>query len=185
MNTEGEMSEEELIEQAQQDDKAAMEALIRLHTPLIFALARRLCSRYVDMETLIQSGSIGLMRAVYHYQKEREVKLTTYAVSWILGEMKAAMRRENVNSAFCSLEGLEEAAYSRVRALYAEIKDDLNRIDLFWAIERLNKEEQHLIIQRFFRDKTQKEAAQLLQKSQAQISRIERHALDHLRFLLE
>lgn len=58
---------------------------------------------------------------------------------------------------------------------------DIEAVDLRLALGRLSEEERKLILLRYFSDRTQKETAALLQKSQAQISRIERRALDALR----
>ena len=57
-------------------------------------------------------------------------------------------------------------------------------LDLRMAISRLNKEEQMLICLRYFRDRSQKESAVIMGKSQTQISRIECRALDTLRMML-
>ena len=63
--------------------------------------------------------------------------------------------------------------------------DETEASDIRFAIDSLNQEEQKLVMLRFFRDKTQRETACLLCKSQAQISKMERRVLDHLKALLE
>ena len=45
------------------------------------------------------------------------------------------------------------------------------------AMERLSKREQYIIKLRFFEGKTQIEVAEQIQISQAQVSRLEKHAL--------
>lgn len=69
-------------------------------------------------------------------------------------------------------------------ALKSEGSMDLERLSVRMALDKLKKEEKQLVILRFFRDRTQKETAQILGKSQAQISRTERRALDQLRQIL-
>ena len=61
---------------------------------------------------------------------------------------------------------------------------NMEAVDLRFALERLDEEARKLILLRYFRDQTQKEAAGVLGKSQAQISRIESRALDTLRTFL-
>ena len=78
----------------------------------------------------------------------------------------------------------EEHATTLAQALAGGEEIDVDSIGLRLAIETLKKEEQQLIYLRFFREQTQQETARLLGKSQAQISRMERHALDQLRELL-
>jgi len=82
------------INLAKNGDAEAMQALIEMHLPLIRTLSSRLRVSYIEKEVLIQAGSIGLMQAIKHYSYGMETKLTTYAVPWILGEMKKALRRE-------------------------------------------------------------------------------------------
>lgn len=69
-----------------------------------------------------------------------------------------------------------------------QIKDEKN-IDESWlesislreAISRLGKREQHIINLRFFQGKTQMEVASEIGISQAQVSRLEKNALNHMR----
>ena len=61
---------------------------------------------------------------------------------------------------------------------------NMDAVDLRLALERLDEEARKLILLRYYRDQTQKEAAALLGKSQAQVSRIESRALDTLRAFL-
>ncbi len=58
---------------------------------------------------------------------------------------------------------------------------DLRALDLRLALSSLDADARRIILLRYFRDMTQQETARLLGKSQAQVSRIERRALDLLR----
>ena len=60
----------------------------------------------------------------------------------------------------------------------------MERVALRMAMNELEAEEQRVVLLRYYRDMTQQETARLLGRSQAQISRIERRALDRLRTLL-
>lgn len=175
--------ENQWIALAKQGDAEALRALIALHLPLIRALASRIYVPYVEREVFIQAGSMGLMEAVKRYEQSRETKLITYAVPWILGEMKKAIRSE---SACClSLDGESEADEPHlIDTLSAKEGIDLASVDLRVAIGKLDEDLRMLVCLRYFRDKTQKETALLLKKSQAQVSRMERQALDRLHALL-
>lgn len=63
----------------------------------------------------------------------------------------------------------------------ASTEDMAQEIEIRLALEKLDHQARALILLRYFRDQTQQEAAKMLGKSQAQISRIERRALDELR----
>jgi len=173
-----------VIARAQDGDAAAMQWLITRHQPLLYALASRIRCMQLEREVLIQAGIIGLMQAVKRYQAGCGAKLITYAVPWILGEMKSALRRELSPCASISLEYEAEERGNRCLELCGEKDIDLRIMDLRAAIKKLEKEQQQLICLRYFRDKTQKETALLLKKSQAQISRMERQAMDKLHALL-
>lgn len=73
------------------DDAAA--GICRRYTPLIMTLSRRtgVNSTWLH-DDLMQAGYIGLLRAADRYKEERHVQFMTYAVPWILGEMRRAMR---------------------------------------------------------------------------------------------
>lgn len=179
MHTDSAEWENRWIDLAQSGDMDAMQRLLEMHMPLIGMLSSRLQASYMDKETLLQAGRIGLMEAARHYQPEMNVKLITYAVPWILGEMKKALRREAIRGV--SLEGMTESEDRRpVQMLCSREGIDITSVDLRMALEKLSKDLRLIVCLRYFRDKTQKETALLLGKSQAQISRMERQALDAL-----
>lgn len=59
---------------------------------LVHACAKRFKGRGMEYDDLYQAGCIGLIKAVDSFDKERGVKLSTYAVPVILGEMKRLFR---------------------------------------------------------------------------------------------
>ena len=81
-----------------------------------------------------------------------------------------------------SMEGSDGEAL--LRTLAGEEDIDVERVALRMAMNELEAEEQRVVLLRYYRDMTQQETARLLGRSQAQISRIERRALDRLRTLL-
>lgn len=60
----------------------------------------------------------------------------------------------------------------------------IDRVDLREAMRRLPEEEREVLFLRFFRDMTQQEVADRLSTHQVRISRIERRALQHVRYML-
>lgn len=171
-----------LIAQAQHGDKAAMETLLARFQPLLWSLSRRLGSTAAASE-LVQAGSLGLMQAIRRYDEKQDVRLITYAVPWILGEMKRALRGMQFRCLSLEDERGEESR-SLADCLQGAGGVDLERVDLRLAMQRLPQDAQTLICLRYFRDHTQAETARLLHKSQTQISRMERRALDQLHAIL-
>lgn len=81
-----------LIAKSQQGDKDAREVLIEKNLGLVHAIVRRFLGRGVEQEDLFQIGTIGLMKAIDHFDLNYEVKFSTYAVPLISGEIKRFLR---------------------------------------------------------------------------------------------
>ena len=85
-----------LIEQAQADDDAAMEALVVENAGLVRSLAQRFCGRGTEFEDLIQIGTIGMIKAVRSFSLERGTAFSTYAVPLIVGEIRRHLRDDGM-----------------------------------------------------------------------------------------
>ena len=183
MNNEERNQANILIVAAQNGDAAAKAALVEKHRGIIWMLARRICCAWMNDEELVQAGYLGFMQALIHYDISRETKLITYALPWILGEMRRAIRWKEA-LVYSLDEPLDEEHATLYDVLGGEMDIDVDRVDLRLALGRLSQEEQLLLCLRYYRDKTQKESAIILGKSQTQISRMERRALDALHAML-
>lgn len=173
----------QLIAEAQCQNSDAFDELIGAYMPLIYKLAGRICSAYSLREELIQAGRIGFMLALSKYDPQKEVRLITFAVPWMVGEMKRIYRAQvNDRMSLIPYEHLESEREGCLNDSGRNMQDLLlEGIDLKSAFVSLKPEEQTIIALRYFRGKTQKETALLLCKSQAQISKTERRILDSLR----
>ena len=81
-----------LIEKAQNGSKDDMTKLIEDNNGLIWSIVRRFSGRGYDIEDLYQIGSIGFIKAIRRFDTSFEVRLSTYAVPYILGEIKRYIR---------------------------------------------------------------------------------------------
>ena len=81
-----------IIEKAQNGSKDAMTQLIEDNNGLIWSIVRRFGGRGYEIEDLYQIGSIGLIKAIQRFDTSFEVRLSTYAVPYILGEIKRFIR---------------------------------------------------------------------------------------------
>lgn len=109
-----------LIGRSHQGDKEARDTLFKENTGLIYSVAKRFLGRGVEMEDLFQIGSIGLLKAVDHFDPSYEVRFSTYAVPMIVGEIKRFLRDDGILKVSRSL------------------KEDCGRI--YQAKEKLEKE---------------------------------------------
>ena len=85
-----------LLEQAHRGDKAAREMLVEENMGLVFTVVKRFLGRGVEMEDLVQIGSIGLLKAIDKFDLSFQVKFSTYAVPLIAGEIKRFLRDDGM-----------------------------------------------------------------------------------------
>ena len=71
---------------AQAGDPDLLAHLIRKHIPLV----QSLCRRFSYCEDAFQQGCIGLLLAIRRFQEEKGCQFSTFAVPYILGEMRRA-----------------------------------------------------------------------------------------------
>ncbi len=79
------------------ESEAAMDAteeLIRRNMGLVKKIALRFSGRGVELEDLIQIGTIGLIKAIRSFDTERGTQFSTYAVPLVFGEIRRHMRDE-------------------------------------------------------------------------------------------
>jgi RNA polymerase primary sigma factor len=75
--------ERELGHRVQQNDKAALEELVKSNLRFVVSYAKRYRNQHVLFLDLINEGNIGLIHAAKKYDPEKNVKFITYAVWWI------------------------------------------------------------------------------------------------------
>ena len=85
-----------LIAKSQQGDKGAREVLIEKNLGLVHAIVHRFVGRGVEPEDLFQIGTIGLIKAIDHFDLSYDVKFSTYAVPLITGEIKRFLRDDGM-----------------------------------------------------------------------------------------
>ena len=82
----------ENIIKAKQGDGQAMEQLITDNMGLIASIVKRFKDRGYELEDLYQIGIVGFIKSIKRFNTEFNVKLSTYAVPYILGEIKRFLR---------------------------------------------------------------------------------------------
>ena len=110
-----------LITKSQQGDKKARDTVFEENTGLIYSVAKRVVGSGVEMEDLIQIGSIGLLKAVDHFNASFEVKFSTYAVPMIAGEIKRYLRDDGILKVSRSLKENCVRIYSAREKLEKEL----------------------------------------------------------------
>lgn len=72
--------------------KSLRDEMIEENIGLVHSIAKRFTGRGVDYEDLFQSGCIGLIKAVDHFDESKGFKFSTYAVPVIMGEIRRLFR---------------------------------------------------------------------------------------------
>ena len=70
-----------------------MEQLILENQNLIYSITKYF-EKYANKEDLFQAGCMGMIMAYKNYNPDMNVKFTTYAYPYILGEMKKLVRED-------------------------------------------------------------------------------------------
>ncbi|KPI18126.1 RNA polymerase sigma factor SigF [Streptomyces mirabilis] len=82
-----------VLEEGTHDYQYARNTLIEMNLSLVRYAAARFRSRNQDeMEDIVQVGTIGLIKAIDRFELTREVEFTSFAVPYIVGEIKRFFR---------------------------------------------------------------------------------------------
>ena len=85
--------EAEEIVQAQNNDKEALNNIIKKNSGLIWSIVKRFNGRGYELEELYQIGAIGFIKAIKRFDATFEVKLSTYAVPYMIRRNKTIFKR--------------------------------------------------------------------------------------------
>jgi len=80
------------IIEAKEGPENAMSKLVENNSGLIWSIVRRFRDRGYELEDLYQIGSLGFIKSIKRFDINFEVQLSTYAVPYILGEIKRFIR---------------------------------------------------------------------------------------------
>ncbi len=86
----------EMIKKAQAGDKFELERLVQHNNGLIWSIVRRFNGRGYDLEDLYQIGCMGFIKSIKRFDTNFEVKLSTYDVPYMIGEIKRYIRDDGL-----------------------------------------------------------------------------------------
>ena len=230
---------QQLLHRLKDGDVSAREELIAGNLRLVLSVIQRFANRGENMDDLFQVGCIGLIKAIDNFEVDRGLRLSTYAVPMIIGEIRRYLRD---NSTMRVSRSMRDTAYKVLQAKEAyiaqhqrepsvdeiakilelqreevvfaldaivepvslyepifsdggdticvmdQVRDTKNtdekwteRIALKEALSHLTQREKEILQLRFFQGKTQMEVSAEIGISQAQVSRLEKGALQQIR----
>lgn len=103
---------ETLIEAAKNGDMTAQNKIVEENMGLVRSVVKRFLNRGHEPEDLFQIGCIGLIKAIQKFDLGFNVKISTYAVPMIMGEIKRFIRDDGIIKVSRSLKELSMKAMS-------------------------------------------------------------------------
>ena len=240
------LSNEEMVSlfvRYQNGDITSKEELVSGNLKLVLSILRSFNRSDINLDDLFQVGVIGLIKAIDNFDLSYGLKLSTYAVPLIIGEIKRYIRD---NTAMRVSRSIKDLAYQIIKfkdeymaehgveansniiaealgieeyqvafaldalkdpasifepiyndggdTIYlfdqiADIKEKNSDKDMLISLRRallkIKEREKSILLERFIVGKTQMEIAEALGISQAQVSRLEKSAIENVRKLIK
>lgn len=189
--------EQDALEAMEQGEEEAKQKLIEHNLRLVVFIARRFENTGVNLEDLISIGTIGLIKGVNTYRRDKNIKLATYSSRCIENEILMHIRKISNQKTEVSLDEPINMDYDGNELLLADIlgtdedmilrplEDQVDLCILRQAVAELPAREREIIYMRFGlggrKELTQKEVATQMGISQSYISRLEKRIMLRLR----
>ena len=189
--------EQEALAAMESGDEGAKTLLIERNLRLVVFIARRFENTGINLEDLISIGTIGLIKAISTYRRDKNIKLATYASRCIENEILMYIRKISNQKAEVSLDEPINMDYDGNELLLSDIlgtdedmilrpmEDDVDLRLLRQAVEELPPREKEIVLMRYglqgYQELTQKEVAEKLGISQSYISRLEKRIMLRLK----
>ena len=85
-----------LLKAYREGDLEAGEQLAEMNAPLVYSIAGRFVGRGADMSDLVESGNLGLVKAMKTFDFSHGTAFSTYAVPLIFGEIRRFLRDDGI-----------------------------------------------------------------------------------------
>ena len=186
-----------LLEGLEAGEPAARNRLIERNLRLVVYIAKRFESTGINIEDLISIGTIGLIKGVGTFRRDKKIKLATYASRCIENEILMHIRKTANQKGEVSLDEpintdwdgnellLSDILGTDGDKVMRELEENAELQLLREALDRLPERDRQIVALRFGlagqQPQTQKEVADLLGISQSYISRLEKRIMERLR----
>ena len=134
-----EIKTEEIL-RAQNNDKEAMANIIENNSGLLWSIVKRFLGRGYDGEELYQIACVGFIKSIKRFDISLELRLSTYAVPYIMGEIKRFIRDDGPIKISRSLKELSTKIKEIQREYLCKKGEDIG-ITQISQILKISKEE--------------------------------------------
>ncbi len=182
---------------AEDGDIHARDKLIEHNLRLVVFLAKKYENTRVDLEDLVSIGTIGLIKGINTFSREKNIKLATYASRCIDNEILMYLRKTKRMNLEVSIDAslsldadgnelhLEDILGTDGDIVTKNIEQETEKKKMIQEVMRLQPRDRDIIILRYgllgHDELTQKEVADRLGISQSYISRIEKKVIKRLK----
>jgi len=192
--------EAEIIDELMVEEKRenARKILIEHNLRLVVYIAKKFENTGVSPEDLVSIGTIGLIKAINTFKKDKNIKLATYASRCIENEILMYLRKNSNQKINVSLDEPLNVDWDGNELLLSDILGTENDITqkniehsvdlelLKIALSKLSDRERKIVEMRFGIGReddelTQKQVADMMGISQSYISRLEKRIMKRLR----
>ena len=188
-----------LLKKARAGDREARNELVKKNMGLVWNVVKRFTGRGYDAEDIFQIGCIGLIKAINSYDRDKNIKLATYASRCIENEILMHLRRSSKIRAEVSIDEplnvdwdgnellLSDILGTDDDVCYKDLENEVEMKALKNALGNLSERERIIVDLRYGlsdkdgEEKTQKEVADMLGISQSYISRLEKKIIKRLK----
>ena len=193
--------EDKLIDLSFNGDTSARNKLIEHNLRLVVFLAKRYENTKVDLEDLVSIGSIGLIKGINTFSKDKNIKLATYCSRCIDNEILMHLRKTKKSKTDISFEEslsfdadgnelhLEDILGTDKDIVTKGLDDELDKQLLRKELNKLDKRDKEIMCLRYglngYEEMTQKDVAEKLNISQSYISRIEKKVIKRLKSVIK
>lgn len=189
--------EMEVLLKINDENSDSKQILVERNLRLVVYIAKKFENTGIDLEDLISIGTIGLMKAINTFNTDKNIKLATYASRCIENEILMYLRRNNKIKGELSIDEplnqdrdgnellLSDILGTDEDLIYKNLEEEVDYKLLKVAISKLTDKEKYIMNLRFglsgYKEKTQKEVADMLGISQSYISRLEKKIMLKMR----
>lgn len=128
---------------AQNGNQEKMEQILKDNNGLTWSIVKRFTGRGYEIEELYQIGCLGFIKAIKRFDTSFDVKISTYAVPYILGEIKRFIRDDGLIKVSRSIKELG----IKIRELEQEyMKKEGKEININLLAEKLNVTKEEIAV---------------------------------------
>ena len=190
-------AEQDALARLEEGDEEAKQLLISHNLRLVVFIARRFENTGINLEDLISIGTIGLIKGINTYRRDRNIKLATYASRCIENEILMHIRKTSGHKAEISLDEpinmdcdgnelvLSDILGTDENVVTGKLEEAVDLQLLHQALANLPQREREIVNMRYglegLQERTQKEVAEYLGISQSYISLLEKKIMQKLK----